>query len=89
MNEPATHFANLRTVKTHIERWRNRVAERLGDPAHLRPVFDRERFIKEYAADGLISARSADAYADAFEAAIAAAHGSPARFERALRRELD
>ena len=52
-----------------------------------RPVFDRRQFLSEFWADHPWHAGAVE-LADAFEAAIAAADGNPARFERELDRLL-
>ena len=51
-----------------------------------RPAFDGRQFLEEFWDDH--PTLSAGELADAFEAAIAAAHGNPARFERELDRLL-
>jgi len=68
------------TISTYLD------APPARDPQ--RPPWDRRLFLEEYEADGLIGVRTADALADLFEAALAAAHGSPARFEQELDRRM-
>ena len=52
-----------------------------------RPVFNRDQFLSEFWDDHPGDPRSVE-LADAFEAAIAAAQGNPARFEREFDRLL-
>ncbi len=52
-----------------------------------RPVFDRRQFLMEFWADHPRDPEAGE-LADAFEAAIEAAHGNPARFGRELDRLL-
>ena len=75
--------ASSRTSKAHIRRWRDRVARRLRARDERRPAWDRAQFLSEFWADHPGNPKAVE-QADAFEAALAAAHGNPARFEREL-----
>jgi len=87
MSEPPTHFDRGRTVNENIRRWRNRVVRRMRARDERRPPWDRERFLTEFWDDHPADPR-AEQIADAFERAVAEAHGNPARFQRELDRRL-
>jgi hypothetical protein len=84
-SRPANQIDRGRTVAEFIGRWRHRVVRRMLARDDRRPVWDRRQFLKEFWDDHPCDPRSVE-LADNFEAAIAAAHGNPARFERELGR---
>jgi hypothetical protein len=87
VNEPAVRIDRGRTTAENVERWRRRVVRRMRAREPRRPPFVRMQFLKEFWADHPADPRASE-YADAFEAAIAAADGNPARFEAELDRRL-
>ena len=82
-NLPPLHIERGRTTVEFVRRWRDRVARRLRARDERRPAWNRAQFLSEFWADHP-GDPGAVGLADAFEAAIAAAHGNPARFEQEL-----
>jgi hypothetical protein len=80
-----TRIDRRQTSMEKIDRWRDRVARRMRAHDARRPPFNRQQFVTEYSEDHPGDPHAVE-LADAFEAAIAAAHGNPARFERELGR---
>jgi len=87
MTKPPTHLKRGRTVRETIDRWKEHLARRMRARDPNRPPWNRPRFLEEFRADHPGDPR-AIGFADAFEAAIAEAHGSDARFKQALNRIL-
>ena len=80
-------FTQHRTVKAHVDRWRDRVSRRIHAHDPGRPVWDRKRFLVELWEDCPdCPPREAVELAHAFEAAIAEGRGNRKRFRDALER---
>jgi hypothetical protein len=82
-SRPANQIDRGRTVAEFIGRWRHRVVRRMLAHDDRRPVFDRRQFLSEFWADHPWHTGAVE-LADAFEAAIAAADGNPARLSASL-----
>jgi hypothetical protein len=81
----AAHLNRGRTFNENVDRWVAGVVDRLRARNPNRPVVDRARFLAEMENDHPHHPYTA-LTADRFEAALEAAKGNPAAFEREFRR---